>query len=101
MEIKESKSQSESSQSQKENNSRAASYRHESFYKSNEERVNVYKRKLTNLVIGTSIVILLLIIERIFYEIFIDWEVSLLSRLQSAMGLVETAHLTEKVIIHI
>lgn len=77
MEIRESKSHSESSQ--KENNSRAASYHHESFYKSNEERINVYKRKLTNLVIGTSMVILVLIVERIFYEIFIDWEVSLLS----------------------
>jgi len=76
MEIKESKSQSEES-SQK--NSRAASYRHESFYKSNEDQVNIYKRKLTNLVIGSSVVILVLIIERIFYDIFIDWEVSLLS----------------------
>ena len=40
--------------------------------------MNMYKKKLFNIVTGISIVILLIILERIFYEMLVDKEASLL-----------------------
>ncbi|KAL4473797.1 hypothetical protein ABPG74_022661 [Tetrahymena malaccensis] len=60
-----------------------------SFYQSNDTQVNLYKKKLLRTVIGISVVILLIIIERIFYEVFLDNEVTLLHNIQNGLGLIE------------
>jgi len=49
----------------------------------------VYKKKLFNIVSGISGVILLIILERIFYEMLVDNEVTLLHSVQNLLGVID------------
>ena len=49
----------------------------------------MYKKKLFNIVSGISGVILLIILERIFYEMLVDNEVTLLHSVQNLLGVID------------